>query len=93
MTKVKPVMACDGGVCHGGDAGLSKDREVPRNSKGDIGAGFGFLQLTLSTSDGLGICRKRDEGEENEKGSVGKEHRGLEKVRKRKRVKLLSSIL
>jgi hypothetical protein len=77
-------VACDGGLRHGGDASLGKDREVFGISKVDLG----FDKLALSTSDGLGICRKRDEGEENKAASVGKEHRGLEYVRKRERVKL-----
>jgi hypothetical protein len=33
----------------------------------------------VSTSDGLGICRKREEGEEDELNSAEREHRnGLE---------------
>jgi hypothetical protein len=31
----------------------------------------------LSASDGLGICRKREEGEDSEAASVGSEHDGL----------------
>jgi hypothetical protein len=37
----------------------------------------------LSTSDGLGICRrKREEGEDSEAASVGSEHDCLEEVAK-----------
>jgi hypothetical protein len=35
----------------------------------------------LSTSDGLGICRKREEGEDSEAASVGSEHDYLKKLR------------
>ena len=38
----------------------------------------------MNTSDGLGICRKREEGEKNEAASVGREHYGLENLRKGK---------
>jgi hypothetical protein len=74
-------VACDVGGGNGGDTGLGDDREVFGISKVD--RQFASDQQALSTSDGLGICRKREEGEENEEdASVGKEHSGLENVRK-----------
>jgi hypothetical protein len=81
-------VSCDDGLWHGGDTGLGDDREGAGISKFDIAVITIFPELALSTSDGLGICRKREEGEENEDASVGKEHRGLENLRKRERVKL-----
>jgi hypothetical protein len=68
-------VACDGRGRHAIDAGLGKDRVVACISKFD--RLFASAQLALSTSDGLGICRKREEGEENEDASVGEEHRGM----------------
>jgi hypothetical protein len=71
-------VACDDGGGHGGDAGLGEDHVFTGSQEFDRGF---FGQLALSTSDGLGIYRKREQGEENEVESIGREHHGLESFR------------
>jgi hypothetical protein len=65
-------VACDGRGGHSVDPTLGEDHVVAGIPEVDSGG-----QFALSTSDGLGMCRKREDGEENEAASVGKEHRGL----------------
>jgi hypothetical protein len=77
-------VACDVGGARRGDAARCEDHVVFGSQELDLGLA---AQLALSTSDGIGICHKREARDEKEAASVGREHRDMEKLLLRERVK------